>query len=71
VAFKSQKQWEADTDALTSLCQKQVNLWNSQNPLSKDEIESVKKIAKFAILHRSKGNLAFVNVLSKGSASLM
>jgi hypothetical protein len=60
------KEWEADTESLTSLCQKQVNFWNSQKPLSKEEIDSIKKIAKLAILHRSKGNMTFVNILHKG-----
>src|SRR5579859_4133852 len=63
---RSTKGWEAETEGLTTLCQKQVNFWNTQNPLSNDQIDSVKKIAKLAILHRSKSNLDFVNVLSKG-----
>lgn len=63
---KFAQEWEADTDDLTNLCQKQVNYWNSQNPLSNDQAELVKKIAKLAILLRCKDAIDFVNALHKG-----
>ena len=60
---------EAETKAITELCQKQVNYWHSVRTLNKNEIAYVKKIAKLAILNRSKGTLMYVNVLDKGSSS--
>jgi hypothetical protein len=67
VPTKDQKTFDADTEGLTNLCQKQVNHWHSKNPLSEDQVSSIKKIAKLAILTRSKANTAFVDALERGS----
>lgn len=70
VPTKDQKTFDADTEGLTILCQKQVNHWHSKNPLSEEQISSIKKIAKLAILTRSKANTAFVDALEHGSTIL-
>jgi hypothetical protein len=66
IAAKSGREFEAETDALTDLCQTQVNYWHSESPMTDDQISVVKKIAKITILQRHRGSIAFVNLLKKG-----
>jgi len=56
------------TEALTDLCQKQVNHWNLKNPMTPEQIQSIKKIAKISILTRSQRPLTFVVALQQGSS---
>jgi hypothetical protein len=68
---KSKKEFEADTERLTSLCQKQVNYWYTvsvhfKRPYSDDAIESIKKIAKITLLQRNTKAGNFVEALNRG-----
>jgi hypothetical protein len=64
--MKSGDRFQEETDALTDLCQKQVNYWHSESPLTNEQVSAVMKIAKLAILHRRRGSVDFVRILEKG-----
>ena len=67
---KSEKEFQNETQELTTLFEQQVNHWHRQKPLSEDQIAAVQKITKLALLNRNMSSLAFVNVLDKGQAPL-
>ena len=67
-ASKTGAPFEADTNRLTDLCQKQVNYWHNRNPLGIDQVNAVKKIAKLSILNRHNSLLSVVSTLKNGSS---
>ena len=67
---KSEKEFQNETQELTTLFEQQVNHWHRQKPLSEDQIAAVQKITKLALLNRNMSGLTFVNVLDKGQAPL-
>ena len=56
-----------DTEALTNLCQKQVNYWHKVCPLTDEQISGIKQIARLAILYRNVRSSIFLEILQKGT----
>ena len=63
------KKRDDDTEALTNLCQKQINYWHKIYPLTDEQISGVKQIAKLAILYRNIRSSSFLEILQKGMSN--
>jgi hypothetical protein len=68
---KAGKEFDQDSKVLTELCQTQVNYWHRVNPLTNEQIEGVKQIAKLAIVHRNQSSHGFFHILVRGAFQLL
>jgi hypothetical protein len=63
----SQAHFPTETEALTQLCQTQINYWHSKSPLSKEQISQIMKYAKRTIMTRKRDSLDFIRDMNHGT----